>query len=82
MKNILSQLPLWYYICLGFCILLAIVAFFIPPVGVIDNSVLVAIGEIGSFGLIGIIPNLLSTNKSLKVTKGNTSIEVKSDKEA
>lgn len=53
--------------------------FFAPPRGVIDGSILTAAGELLGFAALAQLPAILKTDKAIKVTKGDTSIEVTSD---
>ena len=49
--------------------------------GIIDGSVLTAVGELLMFGVLAQVPALISAaknGKSIKVTRGNSSIEVSS----
>jgi len=51
--------------------------FFVPPLGVIDGSVITAVGELLGFGTIGMIPSIIKSAKTTKVTtSGGTTIEV------
>lgn len=66
------------------CIGLVIVSFFTPPPFMIDNSVIVSIGEIGFFTIISRIPEIIYSikNRDVKISKGNFSIEVDSEETA
>ena len=66
------------------CIGLVIVSFFTPPPFIIDNSVIVAIGEISFFTIISRIPEIIYSikNRDVKISKGNFSIEVESEETA
>lgn len=78
MKDIIEDTPLWWKLLLLFNVILVVASFFVPPVGVIDPSVLTAIGELCGFSLLGMIPHYLKVGKSVKVSKGDTTIEVQS----
>lgn len=67
------------FICFLISIILTITGFFLPPTGVIDNSVLLAIGELGIFSTFTRIPDFIEKikdGKSIEVRKGDTSIKV------
>lgn len=68
-----------FYLTLGISVFMLLLGFFLPPMGIIDNSVLIACGELFGFGALGLLPMMLSSNKDIKVKKGDTSITV-SDK--
>lgn len=55
--------------------------FFCPPIGEIDGSVLSAVGLLLMFATIDKIPEAVKAGKSIKVQKGDTSIEVNSDQD-
>lgn len=69
-----KRLLLW--ITFGVSAALVIAGFVLPPLGVIDNSVLIAVGELGFFGVLAEIPSYLESKKDISITKGNTTITV------
>lgn len=69
-----------FWICFALDFLLIVFGFLIPPVGVIDGSVLIAVGEIGLFPLLGFADKALSEGKSIKASRGEFNIEVNDEK--
>lgn len=69
-----KRLLLW--ITFGVSAALVIAGFILPPLGIIDNSVLIAVGELGFFGVLAEIPSYLESKKDISITKGNTTITV------
>ena len=70
-----------FYVTLAVSLLLITGGFLLPPMGIIDSSVLTAVGELLMFGVMAQVPALISAaknGKSIKVTRGNSSIEVSS----
>ena len=70
-----------FYLTLAISLLLIIGGFLLPPMGIIDGSVLTAVGELLMFGLFAQLPALIDAardGKSIKLTKGDSSIEVSS----
>ena len=68
-----------FYLTLAISLLLIIGGFLLPPMGIIDGSVLTAVGELLMFGVLVQVPALISAaknGKSIKLTKGDSSIEV------
>ena len=61
-------------------VLLIIGGFFVPPMGVIDGSVLSAVGLLLMFATIDKLPDAIKAGRSLKIQKGDFSAEVSSDK--
>ena len=55
--------------------------FFSPPIGVIDGSVLSAVGLLLMFATIDTVPDAIKAGKSIKLQRGDTSIEVNSETE-
>ncbi len=61
------------------CISLIVVSFLIPPIGVIDNSVLTAVGLLIKVFTIKGILKALNTGRSVKIKSGDFSAEVGSN---
>lgn len=70
------------YVKIGFLtsLLLIVISFFIPPVGVVDGSVIAAVGEIDGFASILVflykLPQYIAAGMSAKITRGETQIEL------
>lgn len=63
---------------------LLVASMIIPPPGIVDPSVLMAIGEIGIFSTLCRIPDFIEAvrdGKKLEYHKGDTSVTVTSEKE-
>lgn len=61
---------------------LVIASMIIPPPGVIDGSVLTAIGEIGIFTTLCRIPDMIREikhGKSLEIHRGDTTVKIESE---
>lgn len=65
-----------FWVCLLTSVGLLIGGFFVPPMGVIDGSLLKAVGLLLGFGTLGQAPILLESLKSAKFTKGDMTVEV------
>ena len=65
-----------FYINLVVSILLIVGGFFCPPMGSIDGSVLTAVGLLLMFAVVEKIPEAIAAGKSVKIKKGDTSLEV------
>ena len=73
-----------FYFNLFISIALIVGGFFVPPIGVIDGSVLTAVGLLLMFGVIAQIPTILNAvreGNSITLTKGDISAEVNSNRE-
>ncbi len=65
-----------FWFCLMTSIGLVVGGFFVPPMAVIDGSVLTAAGILFGYATIDMIPQIVKEAKIAKITTGNTSIEV------
>ena len=65
-----------FYINLVVSILLIVGGFFCPPMGSIDGSVLTAVGLLLLFSFVEKLPEAIAAGKSVKIQKGDTSLEV------
>ena len=72
-----------FYLNLIVSIALIVGGFFVPPLGIIDGSVLTAVGLLLMFSVIAQIPKIMDavrSGKSIKLQKGDFSAEVTADK--
>ena len=62
----------------GISVLLLIVSFVVPPMGVIDPSVLKGVGELFGFAALLEVPHcmLISNGKKVSIKKGDTEVTV------
>ena len=70
-----------FYTTLAISLLLILGGFLLPPMGIIDSSVLTAVGELLMFGVLAQVPMLIDAaknGKSVKISKGDFSAEVSS----
>ena len=65
-----------FNVLLTVSILLIVGGFLVPPIGVIDGSVLSAVGLLLMFATIDKIPEAIKAGKSVKISKGDFSAEV------
>lgn len=56
---------------------LVVAGFIIPPTGIVDGSVLTAVGEIGLFTCIFNIPYYIQKAKEISFKKGDLELEIK-----
>ena len=78
LKNI-SVGDLINFVCFVISIILVIVGFILPPSGEIDNSVLIAVGELGFFSTLSRIPELIRALKNgdtVDVSFGDKNIHI------
>lgn len=70
-----------FFICLFFSILLAVGGFLTPPTGVIDGSVLTAMGILFGFAALAVGAQALYNGRSLRVEKDDITITVGENEE-
>ena len=71
-----------FYINLTLSILLIVGGFVCPPMGVIDSSVLTAVGMLLAFAILAQVPTLIEAakgGKTIRLQKGDFSAEVSSE---
>ena len=68
-----------FHVLLSVSVLLIVGGFFVPPIGVIDGSVLSAVGLLLMFATIDKIPEAIMAGKSVKISKGDLTISASSD---
>lgn len=70
-----------FTLCLLVSISLIVGGFLVPPTGIIDGSVLKAVGMLILFAVIDMIPKILTAEKNIKISKGDISIDVNDGKD-
>lgn len=65
-----------FYFNLIVSVLLIVGGFLVPPVGIIDGSVLTAVGLLLMFSVIEKIPDVIKAGMSVKIQKGDFSAEL------
>ena len=69
----------WLFSSIG--VILIIVAFILPPLSVIDNTVLIAVGEIDGMIALGAVIKAIDKGESATFTHNNTSITIGKEKQ-
>ena len=73
------KLKISMWVAFGIAAALMITSFLLPPMGVIDNSVLMAGGILFAFGGLFLGWHAVDKGMDAKVTHGNTTIEINND---
>ena len=69
------------WLCLLVSIVLMVSGFCLPPLAVIDSSVIIGVGELMGFAVIFKLPNMIQSikdGKELKIKHNETEVEIKS----
>ena len=66
-------------ICFIISVLLIIAGFLLPPMGIIDGSVLTAVGELLLFPVVIYGFRAIELGMEVKIQKGDTSVEIHKD---
>lgn len=67
-----------FWVCLLAAICLLVAGFLMPPVGVIDGSVLTGVGELFGFATLGSLPTIIS-GRSVELKHGQTQVKLGDD---
>ena len=79
-KNYLSNnLFFWFFSIIG--VILIVTAFLLPPLSVIDNSVLIAVGEINGFAALGAVIKAIDRGSSASIKHNNTELTINNNDE-
>ena len=70
-----KTIPFW--VCLIVSIGLIVAGFCVPPMGIIDGSVLTAVGILFGFASLAQIPVIIEVAGYVRMTKGDKTIEAK-----
>ena len=68
---------IWLRILTISSIILIIASFFIPPLGIIDGSVLAAVGELEVFGVLWIVFHAIEKGTAASFKKGDVEVDIK-----
>lgn len=79
MKQFCTRLKVIAAILAAVAVVLIVVSFFVPPLGIIDGSVLAAIGELFAFASMFMIWESVDRGMDAKITHGDTKIELSND---
>ena len=70
-----------FLVCLLTSLGLIVASFFIPPLAVVDGSVLAAVGELFGFAALGEVAAAIERGHTASISHGNTTIEIRKDEE-
>ena len=81
MKKILNILShdIWFHIFASISLILIVASFILPPTGMIDPSVIGAVGEIAGFGALWELHIAIRKGFDAKIQHHDTSIEINKD---
>ena len=81
MKKVLSILShdIWFHIFASISLILIVASFILPPTGMIDPSVIGAVGEITGFVALWELHIAIRKGFDAKVSHHDTSIEINKD---
>lgn len=67
---------IWFKILTVTAIALIVASWFVPPMAVIDGSILAAVGELAGFGALWVVVKALDKGTPATMTHGSTTISV------
>ena len=65
-----------FHITLVVSIVLVVMGFFTPPIGIVDGSVLTAIGLLLMFVVVEKVPEAIKAGKSVRIQQGSFGVEI------
>ena len=74
-RNFLEN-NLYFWVFGGIAILLIIVSFFIPPMAVVDGSIIACVGELFAFAALGAVIHAIDKGKTASVSHGQTTVTI------
>ena len=81
-KDLVWGLPWWMYVIFGVSIAMLVVSWIMPPIWVIEKSVIASTGMLLGFGWLYFvtvnIPSFMKAGAKIRATKGDASIEITS----
>ena len=70
-----------FLLCLITSVGLIVASFFIPPLAVVDGSVLAAVGELFGFAALAEVAAAIERGHSATISHGNTQVVIKKDED-
>ena len=80
MRKILKETwesNIWMRILSISSIILIIASFFVPPLGIVDGSILAAVGELEAFGVLWILMYAIEKGTAASFKKGDVEVDIK-----
>lgn len=75
-RNFLQN-NLYFWVLSSVAVILIVASWFVPPMAIIDGSVLAATGEIFGFTALGAVIHAMDTGKTATIQHGQTTVTVK-----
>lgn len=76
-KNVKTSTTIALWVCILAAVGLFVASFVVPPLGIIDGSVLRAASLLFAFGSLAVLREAIREGIGAKLTHGNTTIEIK-----
>lgn len=76
-KNVKTSTTIALWVCIVAAVGLFVASFIVPPLGVIDGSVLRAASLLFAFGSLAVLREAIREGLGAKLTHGNTTLEIK-----
>ena len=67
---------LYFWFFGGISVILIVLSFFIPPLAIVDSSVLAATGELFGFAALGAVVHSIDKGKTASVSHGQTTLTI------
>lgn len=77
LKQIYTNMNHWaFWICLIFSIGLILGSFFVPPMGVVDGSILASVGELFGFATLATVIEAIKKGSDVTISHGSTTVGI------
>lgn len=84
-KDLVWGLPWWMYVIFGVSIAMLVISWVMPPLWIIEKSVIASTGMLLGFGWLYFvtvnIPSFMRAGAKIRASKGDASIEISSTKQ-
>ena len=82
LKTIYTNMNHWaFWICLLFSICLIVGSFFVPPMGVVDGSILASVGELFGFATLATVIEAIKKGSDVTISHGSTTVGINNNDE-
>ena len=79
-KEIWANMHRWtFVVCLALSIGLIVASWFVPPMAIVDGTVLAAVGELFGFAALATVIQAVDKGHKATITKGDTTLTVGKD---
>lgn len=79
-KNYLEDNSFFHFFSIA-ALILIVAGFIVPPIGQVDNSILIAVGELNGILAIGAVIKSIDKGRSASIKHNNTEVTINGDED-